>query len=89
MVRGCLVAVIYRHTTTVNAVGLDDSSAVSLMSTDVERIVSGLTLMHTLWSTPLQIGISLFLLYRQVSSAFVVPLLLFLCKFLQVYKIHI
>lgn len=81
MVRGCLVTVIYRKTTGISTVGLDDAAAVSLMSTDVERIVSGLTLMHDIWMTLLQIIISLFLLYRMVWAAFVVPLLLFLCNF--------
>jgi hypothetical protein len=80
MVRGCLT-VIYRKTTGISTVGLDDAAAVSLMSTDVERIVSGLTLMHDIWMTLLQIIISLFLLYRMVWAAFVVPLVLFLCNF--------
>lgn len=81
MVRGCLVNVIYRKTTEVNAVALDDAAAVTLMNTDVERIVAGLALMHQVWSTLLQIVISLYLLYGMVGAAFVVPLLLFLCMF--------
>lgn len=80
MVRGCLVSVIYRKTTDISVVALDDKVAVTLMSTDVERIVQGLALMHDIWTTFLTIGIALFLLQRQVGTAFIVPLLLFICK---------
>jgi hypothetical protein len=78
MIRGCLVTIIYRKTTSISTLELDDAAAVSLMSTDVERIVTGLALMHDIWKTLLQIGIALFLLYRLVWAAFVVPLALFL-----------
>lgn len=72
------MTVIYRKTTGLSIVGLDDATAVTLMSTDVERVVNGFSTIHAIWSTILQIGVSLFLLYRMVSSAFVVPLLMFL-----------
>lgn len=81
MVRGILVTTIYRKTTSVSIVGLDDAAAVTLMSTDVERIVAGLAMMHEIWTTILQIGVSLFLLYRLIWVAIVIPLFMFLREY--------
>ncbi|KAH8881831.1 putative ABC multidrug transporter [Thozetella sp. PMI_491] len=78
MLRGSLVTLIYRKTVELDIVGLDDASAVTLMSTDVERIVKGMTHLHELWTTLIQIIIALFLLEREVGVAFVAPLGLFL-----------
>jgi ATP-binding cassette, subfamily C (CFTR/MRP), member 1 len=80
MVRGCLVSVIYRKTTDVSIVALDDAVAVTLMSIDVERIVSGLAMMHDIWSTLLQIAIASWLLQTELGIAFIVPIIIFLCK---------
>lgn len=81
MVRGILVTTIYRKTTNVSIVDLDDAAAVTLMSIDVERIVAGLAMMHEIWTTILQIGVSLFLLYRLVWVAIVVPLFMFIREY--------
>lgn len=78
MVRGILVTTLYRKTTGTSIVGLDDAAAVTLMSTDVERIVSGLSMMHEIWTTIIQIAVSLFLLYRLVWVAIIVPLFMFI-----------
>lgn len=80
MVRGILVTTLYRKTTGVSIVGLDDAAAVTLMSTDVERIVAGLAMMHEIWTTMIQIAVSLFLLYRLVWVAILVPLFMFIRK---------
>jgi ATP-binding cassette subfamily C (CFTR/MRP) protein 1 len=78
MVRGSLVTAIYRKTTGLSAVNLDNASALTLMSADVERITDGLAMLHSLWSLMLQISISLYLLYRVAQAAFVVPLGMFI-----------
>jgi hypothetical protein len=48
MLRGILVSAIYAKTTEISVTALDDSAAVTLMSTDVERIVGGLEGFHDL-----------------------------------------
>lgn len=55
---------------------MDDSAAVTLMGTDVERIVDSLTLLHELWASIFEIGIAVWLLERQISFASVVPLVI-------------
>jgi ATP-binding cassette subfamily C (CFTR/MRP) protein 1 len=46
MARGSLVTAIYRKTTEISITALDNSGAVTLMSSDVERIVNGLEMIH-------------------------------------------
>lgn len=43
------------------------------MGTDVERIANGFREIHELWACPLDIGIAVYLLERQVGVACLVP----------------
>ncbi|KAK1675557.1 P-loop containing nucleoside triphosphate hydrolase protein [Colletotrichum godetiae] len=62
--------------------GAEEAAAVTLMSTDIERIVNGMSKIHESWSTLLQMAVALALLYRQLGVVFIVPLVLFLiCAF--------
>ncbi|GJC98969.1 hypothetical protein ColKHC_07795 [Colletotrichum higginsianum] len=78
MMRGCLVLLIYQKTTSMSMVAAEDAAAVTLMSTDIERIINGMSKIHESWSTLLQMAVALALLYRQLGIVFVVPLGLFL-----------
>lgn len=80
MMRGCLVLLIYQKTTSMSVVAAEDAAAVTLMSTDIERIINGMSKIHESWSTLLQMGVALALLYRQLGIVFIVPLGLFLRK---------
>lgn len=80
MMRGCLVFLIYQKTTSMSMVAAEDAAAVTLMSTDIERIINGMSKIHESWSTLLQMAVALALLYRQLGIVFVVPLGLFLRK---------
>uniref|UniRef100_A0A0M3HS88 ABC-type xenobiotic transporter n=1 Tax=Ascaris lumbricoides TaxID=6252 RepID=A0A0M3HS88_ASCLU len=42
----------------------------NFMSTDVDRIVNMCSSFHAFWSLPLQLGVALYLLYREVGLAF-------------------
>ncbi|KAL6497352.1 ABC transporter C member 13 [Orobanche gracilis] len=44
------------------------------MSVDADRIVNICSSLHDMWSLPLQIGMALYLLYKQVKFAFVAGL---------------
>ncbi|KAJ5279506.1 ABC transporter [Penicillium angulare] len=76
--RGSLIALIYQRTLQTRSADLGEITAVSLMGTDVERIVASLEMFHDTWGSLLEIGIASWLLGRQVSLACVAPLALIL-----------
>lgn len=76
LVRSCLVSAIYMKTTELDSTKLDDAKAVTLMSTDVERVMSGMLDLHEYWANALQIGVTCWLLYLKLSAAFVTPLII-------------
>jgi hypothetical protein len=65
---------VYRKTTEISISALDNSVAITLMSTDVERIVLSMQVIHEIWANILQLGIGIFLLERQLGVACVAPL---------------
>ncbi|KAJ5350728.1 hypothetical protein N7541_008455 [Penicillium brevicompactum] len=71
MIRGSVVPLIYRHTMQLDAGVARDSAALTLMSVDVERISSGLQYVHEVWASPIDIGLALWLLERQLGLAVV------------------
>ena len=73
MVRGTLVSKIYDKTLRLDASAAKDSAALTLMSTDVERIANGFEVFDALWADPVEIAISMYLLYREIGLAFLVP----------------
>ncbi|KAI9647609.1 hypothetical protein NHQ30_003994 [Ciborinia camelliae] len=75
MLRGVLVSAIYRKTTAIGISALDNSAAVTLMSTDVERITTGFVVVHELWAGLIQVGITTWLLKTQLGVACVAPIL--------------
>ncbi|KAJ5903786.1 hypothetical protein N7504_006169, partial [Penicillium tannophilum] len=78
--RACLASAIYRQTVQAHASSVDDAAAVTLMSTDVERIRMGLMQLHEFWANPIQVAIACWLLQRQIGTAFVAPLVIvFIC----------
>ncbi|MCJ1433567.1 hypothetical protein MMC27_002930 [Xylographa pallens] len=46
------------------------------MGTDVERIASGMEDVHQLWASPLEIGLGIWLLQRQLRVACVIPVVI-------------
>lgn len=79
-IRSGLIAMVYQHTTALRAVDVKDSAAVTLMGTDVERIVTSIKNVHELWASIPAVGIAIWLLARQVSYAAMVPLVICLSK---------
>ncbi|XP_013179394.1 PREDICTED: multidrug resistance-associated protein 7 [Papilio xuthus] len=72
--RGAMVSIILRKTLSVTSTELTKSFSVgeitNFMSTDTDRIVNSCPSFHALWSIPLQLVITLFLLYQQVGVSF-------------------
>lgn len=67
--RGNLISLIYNKSMTLKYAGSGDKAAVSLMSTDIERISMGLPALHEYWASVVEIAIAIWLLERQVSYA--------------------
>lgn len=76
MTRGALVSMIYSKLLQTKVNTTDQSTAFTLMTTDVEKIVETFwQLILMPWSGVLQIAICTYLLYRQVGAVCCVPLL--------------
>jgi ABC-type multidrug transport system fused ATPase/permease subunit len=80
MARGSLAAAIYKKSTLARLDAADDSAAVTLMSTDVEKIRVGLLFLHEFWVNIIQAAIASWLLYRILGAAFAASIILvFVC----------
>ncbi|RDA91871.1 hypothetical protein CP533_0366 [Ophiocordyceps camponoti-saundersi (nom. inval.)] len=66
-VRGGLIALIFAKVIDLEAA--NDSAAVTLMSTDIDGIISGLQEIHDIWASFIELGLGIFLLERQVGAA--------------------
>ncbi|KAK3942168.1 P-loop containing nucleoside triphosphate hydrolase protein [Diplogelasinospora grovesii] len=73
-VRGSLCSMIYSKTLELSVTALDESSAVTLMSTDSELICTSFVNLHEVWASPVECGVALYLLYRQLGLAFLAPM---------------
>jgi hypothetical protein len=80
MIRGILVGAIYHKTAEISITALDNSASVTLMSTDVQRIVDGIQKIHEVWASFLEIGIGTWLLQRQLGLACIIPVIIAGCK---------
>lgn len=89
MVRGTLVSSIYYKTTEISITALDNSAAVTLMSTDVERIEVGLRVTHELWANIIQVGLATWLLQRELGLACLVPIVVAVCEHFSVGVVSI
>jgi ATP-binding cassette subfamily C (CFTR/MRP) protein 1 len=76
MVRGSLVNAIYAQTLDLSITSLDESAAVTLMSSDVQRICDAILPIHNIWSGPLEIALAIWLLQKEIGLALLGPLLI-------------
>ncbi|ETS77081.1 hypothetical protein PFICI_10955 [Pestalotiopsis fici W106-1] len=79
MLRSILVTEIFDKATKARMGGgggtsNDDSAALTLMSTDMERIRVGLARLHDIWASIIQAGLAGWLLYNRIGLAFLVPI---------------
>ncbi|KAH8805144.1 ABC multidrug transporter [Xylogone sp. PMI_703] len=73
MMRGGLIAMLYGKVSDLSVTALDPSASVTLMSADIERITTGWQTFHELWANLIEIGLAIFLLYRQLGVACAIP----------------
>uniref|UniRef100_A0A0C9Q1X6 ABC-type xenobiotic transporter n=1 Tax=Fopius arisanus TaxID=64838 RepID=A0A0C9Q1X6_9HYME len=73
-IRSTVVTLVYRKTLHSSNVRLNQEftfgEIVNFMSTDTDRIVNSCPSFHTLWSIPLQLAVTLYLLYNQLGLSF-------------------
>ena len=74
MARSILVTETYIKATKASIGTGDDSAALTLMSTDIERINIGFLSLHDSWACVIQICIASWMLYNQLGVAFVAPM---------------
>ncbi|OQE25971.1 hypothetical protein PENFLA_c007G05320 [Penicillium flavigenum] len=76
MMRSGLISMIYDQTIDMTAADLTDSAAITLMGTDVERIVANLKNLHEAWASIIELGIAIWLLEREIGVACFIPLVI-------------
>jgi ATP-binding cassette subfamily C (CFTR/MRP) protein 1 len=70
------VNAIYAQTLDLSITSLDESAAVTLMSSDVQRICDAILPIHSIWSGPLEIALAIWLLQKEIGLALLGPLLI-------------
>ncbi|KAL6807735.1 P-loop containing nucleoside triphosphate hydrolase protein [Trichoderma sp. SZMC 28013] len=75
MLRGVLVSAIFSKVTEVSIVAVDDSAALTLMSSDVDVIGRAMRQIHEFWANVFQIAIATWLLSKQIGYAAAGPII--------------
>ncbi|KAK0370729.1 ABC transporter [Colletotrichum limetticola] len=78
MTRGSTTALVYRKALRLDLTSPDvsPSAALTLVGTDSETISQGIMQLHEVWSGLLEIGIGIYLIYRQLGAACAMPVAL-------------
>ena len=76
MIRAGLISMVYSQTVGMTTTALIDSEAITLMGTDVERIVSNLRNIHEIWASVLEVGVAIWLLEREIWISCIIPLII-------------
>lgn len=74
MIRGVIAATVFNKVNERGITNVDDSAALTLMSSDVERIVTGLNVIHETWANVVEAGIGIYLLERQITHTALIAL---------------
>jgi ABC-type multidrug transport system fused ATPase/permease subunit len=74
MVRSILVPEVFLKATKARVGATDTNAALTLMSTDLERIRMGFRTLHELWACLIQVAIAAWMLYRLVGVIFLAAL---------------
>ncbi|TEY70433.1 hypothetical protein BOTCAL_0103g00160 [Botryotinia calthae] len=82
MARSILATETYINVTKSRIGAGDDSAALTLMSTDIERIKMGMRNVHEVWASIIQAAIAGWMLYTRLGVVFVAPMGLVIVCFL-------
>lgn len=73
MMRGAIVPCIYNKTLRLDSSAVSSADALTLISTDIDTIVQGIVQLHETWGGLVEIGIAVYLIYRQLGAACAMP----------------
>jgi hypothetical protein len=77
MIRGSLISIIYQKMMNLKSANANESAAMNLMGTEVERIVeTWYLLVVNIWASILQLEIAVFLLERQLGAVCIAPIVI-------------
>lgn len=82
MIRGVIAAKVFTKVNERSITNVDDSAAITLMSSDVERITMGLNVIHETWANLIEAGIGIYLLELQIKHTALISLGVALSKYL-------
>ncbi|KAM0193807.1 hypothetical protein ACHAPI_007462 [Fusarium lateritium] len=74
MVRGLLFTAVYDKTISLHTAVANDSAALTLMNSDIERIKMGFMPIHEYWANTIEVILASWLLERQLGAAFAAPI---------------
>ncbi|KAF5972845.1 multidrug resistance-associated 1 [Fusarium coicis] len=74
MTRSILVTEIFSRATQARIGADDHNAALTLMSTDIERIRLGLRMLHNVWAGVIQAALATWMLYIRLGLVFLVPI---------------
>lgn len=80
MIRGGLIYMIYGKMIDLKVGNVNESAAMTLMSTDVEQIANSLQFVNDIWANLIQVILATWLLERQLGVACVAPVVSQLLK---------
>ncbi|EHA25622.1 hypothetical protein ASPNIDRAFT_50413 [Aspergillus niger ATCC 1015] len=86
-IRGSLLAAVYSQTLKRRSGEMGTDTAITLMGTDVERISTSLRDIHEIWASPIDIGLALWLLERQLAVSCLMPVILSLACISMIIKV--
>ncbi|KAI1416438.1 ABC multidrug transporter [Hypoxylon sp. FL1857] len=78
MARACLVTAVYTKTTEARIGGEHENASLTLMSTDIERVMLGFRYIHEMWANLIEVVIASWLLYGLLGGAFAAPIVIVL-----------
>lgn len=76
VIQGSLTAILYSKVLNLELKAVDNSVATTLLSVDVARISRIVQEVHQVWANPIELGIAIWLLERQLGVPCVVPVIL-------------
>lgn len=89
MIRGVIAARVFNKVNERSITNVDDSSALTLMSSDVERIMTGLNVIHETWANIIEAAIGIILLEQQISHTALISLGVALSESILQYFTHL
>jgi ATP-binding cassette subfamily C (CFTR/MRP) protein 1 len=78
MFRGAVVGLIHNKTMKLQDGVYNESAAVTLMSTDIDRITFSMVSVHEIWAHLIEVAIGIWLLARQLGWVSVIPVIIML-----------